>query len=361
MVTIDDVSRRAGVSAATVSRVISNTGYVSARAKSAVHRAVEDLGYVPNGMARGLKTQRSGSLALLVPEIINSFYTTVVRGAETVANENGFHLILGNTDEKPEKEKFYVELMVESRVEGIIVAPAGRSAKPLKRLLDRNIPTVLVDRTVDNFKVDTVRGDSSKGAIELTEHLIGLGHRRIALINGHPDTSAARDRLAGHREAMQRAGISVDSRYLSSGTWFIEDAEARTERLLSQKLPISAIFGANNFMAVGALRALRRQGIRVPEDVALVSFDDVEIAAEIDPFLTVMAQPAYSMGTLAMNLLLERVERKFQGPPREVVLPPQLIVRRSCGAFLSPRPRSAASGQSSTALGKNGESRTVEH
>ena len=334
MVTIDDVSRKAGVSPATVSRVISNRGYVSAKARVKVFNAIEELGFVPNAMARGLKTQRSGSVALLVPEIINSFYTTLARGAEDVANANGLHLIIGNTDEKPEKEKVYVELMVASRVEGVIVASAGRSAKPLRLLVEREVPTVLVDRVVDGFNADIVRGDSYNGAIVLTNHLIELGHTEIALINGHPETSAAVDREAGYREALRRAGIKVDERRLSSGTWFIEDAEARVDRLLRQRVPVTAIFGANNFMAIGALRALRRNGLRVPEDVALVSFDDVEVAAEIDPFLTVMAQPAYSIGTLGMGLLLERITRKYLGPPREVVLTPRLTVRRSCGAFL---------------------------
>lgn len=332
MTNIDDVSRRAGVSPATVSRVISSRGYVSAESRAKVLKAVEELGYVPNAMARGLKTQKSGSVALLVPEIINSFYTTLARGVEDVANANGLHLIIGNTDEKPEKERIYAELMVASRVEGVIVASAGRSAKPLRLLVEREVPTVLVDRVVDGFNADIVRGDSYNGAIVLTNHLISLGHTDIALINGDPETSAAVDREAGYREALRRAGIKVDDRRVSNGTWFIDDAEARVDRLLRQKVPVSAIFGANNFMAIGALRALRRHGLGVPKDVALVSFDDVEVAAEIDPFLTVMAQPVYSMGTLAMGLLLERMGQKYLGPSREVVLTPRLVVRRSCGA-----------------------------
>ncbi|MEQ8964977.1 MAG: LacI family DNA-binding transcriptional regulator [Azospirillaceae bacterium] len=334
LVTIDDVSQEAGVSSATVSRVISNNGYVSAEARQRVERAIAALGYVPNAMARGLKTRRSGSVALLVPEIINSFYTTLARGAEDVANDNGLHLILGNTDEKPEKERVYAQLMIASRVEGVLVASAGRSAKPLKLLAERELPTVLVDRVVDGFKADIVRGDSFNGAIALTEHLLALGHSQIALINGHPETSVAADREAGYREAMRRAGIKVDDRRISRGAWFVDDAEQRVAELLENGVPITAIFGANNFMAIGALRALRSRGLRVPEDVALVSFDDIEVAAEIDPFLTVMSQPAYSMGTLAMGFLIERILGKYQGPPRELVVTPRLIQRRSCGASL---------------------------
>lgn len=350
MVTIEDVSQRAGVSRATVSRVISNNGYASERAKAVVLKAVNELEYVPNVMARALKTRRSATLALLIPEIINSFYTTLARGAEDVANENGFHLILGNTDEKPEKEKAYVELMVASQVDGVLIASTGRSARPLKLLVERRVPVVLVDRVVDGFDADVVRGDNYNGAIILTKHLVDLGHREIALINGNANTSPAMDRLAGYREAMRCADIEVDPRNISFGTWFIEDAEARTQLLLDRAKSLTAIFGGNNFMAIGALRALRRRGIRVPEDIALVSFDDVEIAAEIDPFLTVMAQPAYSMGTLAMNLLLERIDGKFQGPPREVVLSPRLTTRRSCGATLAPHPLAHATTSAIEAL-----------
>lgn len=334
LVTIEDVGRYAGVSPATVSRVLSDSGYVSAKARQRVLDAVRELDYVPNAMARGLKTRRSGSLALLVPEIINGFYTTLSRGAEDVASESGYQLILGNTDEKPEKERAYVELMAASRVEGVIVASTGRSKKPLKPLIDHKIPTVLVDRVVDGFDVDIVRGDNYNGAVTLTKHLIALGHDRIALVNGDARTSAATERLAGYQAALEQAGIAYDESRVSNGDWFIEDAERRVELMLGSGVPFTAVFGANNFMAIGALRALRRRGLRVPEDVALVSFDDIEIAAEIDPFLTVMAQPAYAMGRLAMNMLLERIGGKYDGAARDLVLTPKLVVRRSCGSAM---------------------------
>ncbi len=322
------------MSRATVSRVISGSGYVGEQSRAKVLLAIEELGFIPNAMARGLKTQRSGLVALLIPEIINSFYTTLARGAEDAANANGLQMIIGNTDERPEKEKIYAELMVSSRVEGVVVASSGSSAKPLRLLIERNVPTVLVDRVVPGLQADIVRGDSFGGALTLTEHLIGLGHRDIALINGHPDTSAAIDREAGFREAMRRAGLPIDESRLSNGSWFIEDAQTRVATMLDGKVPMTAIFGANNFMAIGALRALRDRGFRVPEDVALVSFDDVEVAADINPFLTVMAQPAHSMGKLAMGLLLERINGQYTGEPRELVLTPRLKVRASCGARL---------------------------
>lgn len=339
MTTVRDVAQRAGVSPATVSRVVSNRGYVSSRTRAQVLRAVDDLEYVPNAMARGLKTQRSGLIALLIPEIVNSFYTTIARGVEDVANANTLHVIVGNTDENAGKEKAYVELMVANHVDGVIVAPASKSARQLTPLLTKKVPTVLIDRTVDGFPADVVRGDNVEGALTLTRHLLALDHRRIAFVNGDLETSVARQREAGFRHALGDAGIGIDNRLISAGTWFIEDAEVRVAHILDGEPRFTAIFAANNFMAIGALRALRARGRRVPEDMALVCIDDIEVAAEIDPFLTVMAQPAYTMGTLAMQLLLERIGGAYHGPTRDIVLTPRLLIRRSCGSQLANRSR----------------------
>jgi LacI family transcriptional regulator len=334
LATIQDVARLAGVSTATVSRVISGRGYVSPASREQVLAAADALGYMPNGMARGLKTQRSGLIALLVPEIVNSFYTTISRGVEDVANVSGLHVILGNTDESVAKERAYVELMISTRVDGVIIAPAGRTATSLEPLLANSVPTVLVDRSVSGFPADVVRADSITGAQTLTRHLLALGHRRIALINGHRDTSVARDREAGFRTALAEAQVEIDERLISSGTWFIDDAEARTGAILDEDTPPTAILAANNFMAIGALRSLRERGRRIPQDVALACFDDIPDAAEVDPFLTALAQPAYTMGTLATRLLLERISGTFRDSPREIVLSSHLLIRRSCGAQL---------------------------
>lgn len=334
MATIRDVSEKSGVSRSTVSRLISGSGYVGGETRERIEAAIAELGFVPNAMARGLKTQRSGLVALLVPEIVNSFYTTISRGVEDVANEHGLQVIVGNTDESVEKERAYVDLMVASRVDGVIVAPAGRSARHLRHLLSKEVSTVLIDRSLEGIDLDIVRGDSVDASATLTRHLLGLGHRRIAFINGNIDTSVARERETGFRLALSEAGVEVDPALVSAGTWFIDDAERRTEELLGSVAPFTAVVAANNFMAIGALKALRRHGRRVPEDVALVCIDDLEQAALIDPFLTVAAQPAYTMGTTAMHLLIERLSGRHIGEGRRVTLGTRLLVRRSCGSAM---------------------------
>jgi LacI family transcriptional regulator len=355
---IHDVAKRAGVSPATVSRVLSNHGRVNVQTRTRVLQAVEDLHYIPNALARGLKTRRSGMIALIIPEIINSFYTTLARGVEDVTNEHGLHVVLGNTDEKLSKERAYIDLMLAHYVDGVIVAPASSSARHLRPLATRSIPVVLIDRTVMGYETDIVRGENFESAILLTRHLLELGHRQIAFINGDAATSSARDREQGFRMALTQAGTPVAEELISRGSWFIEDGERRTTELLDKSPGFSAIFAANNFMAIGALRALRGAGIRVPEQIAIVCFDDVEAAAEIEPFLTVMAQPAYSMGTLAAKLLVERIEEKFTGPAREVVLSPRLLVRRSCGApaTLTGLPRELSVSRLATAGSVTGQS-----
>jgi LacI family transcriptional regulator len=326
-----DVGRLAGVSTATVSRVLSNRGYVSAATRAAVQSAAETLGYVPNAVARSLKTQRSGFIAFIVPEITNDFYTTLSRGVEDVANSNGFHIMLGNTDENTVKEKSYIELMVANAVEGMIIAPSSTSSKSYRLLAERRIPTILVDRVVKGFVSDTVRSDDHKGAELLTRHLLDLGHQRIALINGHPETSVAIDRDRGYRVTLERAGIPYDPALVSWGPWFTEDAERRVETMLSSGIRPTAVIGANIFMTIGAIRAFRARGMTAPQDFALVSFNDLDLAAEIDPFLTVLSQPIYSIGRIAMGLLIDRIRNKATEPPRDVVLSPSLIVRKSCG------------------------------
>lgn len=331
MATIHDVARQAGLSVATVSRALSGRGYVSERSKVRVVEAVASLGYVPNGLARSLKTQRSGLVALLVPEIMNSFYTTLSRGVEDVANAHGLQVILGNTDESLAKERAYVDLMTSTRVEGVILAPAGDSRETLGALATQSVPTVLIDRTVPGYGGDLVRGDSITGARDLTRHLLTLGHSRIALINGHPDTSVAQERAVGFRMALAESQIPLDECRISFGSWFVDDAAARTGALLDAPDPPTAILAANTFMAIGALRSLRQRGLHVPEHVALACFDDIEDAAEIEPFLTALFQPAYTMGEVAMRFLLERISGEYDGVGREVVLPSALLIRRSCG------------------------------
>ncbi len=326
------VAKAAGVSTMTVSRYFNQPELLAPPTRARVQAAVEALRYVPNAAARSLINGRSDALALILVDITNPFFTTLARGVEDAAKEKGYTLILGNTDETLEKERGYLEVMISRRVDGVILTPAPGEEHNLALLEQHKVPAVLVDREVPGSKCDIVRGDSFSGGYKLTSHLIAEGHRDIAFIGGPKGVSSLEARLAGYHKAMREAKLKPQvhlGRYdKSSGEEIVQRLYGNTRQGQPRQLQPEALVAANNLVAVGALVALRRCGLGVPQDVALASFDDLEMAALIDPFLTVVAQPAYKMGELATQLLLERIEG-FSGPAREHILPVELVVRRS--------------------------------
>jgi LacI family transcriptional regulator len=331
MPNIRDVAKLAGVAPITVSRVVNGADSVTEDTRQRVQQAIDQLHYVPNSLARSLRSRQSHTIALIVSDITNPFWTTVARGVEDTAAENDYRTILCNTDENPAKETNYLNLLVGRRVDGIIVAPATREKKRLALLKQVQVSCVLIDRRVEGFKADLVYGDSRTGARLLLDHLIELGHRRIALINGPSTISTAQDRADGYRESLEQHGLNIDESLIFQGEFKQESGYRLVKQALVCNPRPTAIFAANNFIALGVLQALQEANLRVPEDIALVCIDDIPYLSAIDPFLTVAAQPAYEMGESAARLLVERLTTNRTGKMREVVLAPQLIIRRSCG------------------------------
>lgn len=334
MPTINDVAKRAGVSPVTVSRVINNAGNVSAATREKVEFAIEELGYVPSVMARSLRSKRTRTLALIVSDITNPFWTTVARGVEDTARSRDYSVFLYNTDENPLKQRRCLDVVVAQQVDGVIIAPYDSDAQNLAQLRQRNIPTVIIDRRIEGWDVDSVRGDSLSGAKALVQHLIRLGHKRIAMISGPAKTSTAEDRVAGYCMALAEAGIPLDTRLIMRGEYRALSGEELTLRLLDEGLNLTAIFAANQFIALGVINAVEKRGLRIPLDIALVCFDDLPDVSRLFPFLTVVVQPAYDMGVHAAQLLLSRLDSEVSLQPRHVVLPTRLIVRHSCGSRL---------------------------
>src|SRR5436190_12452827 len=332
-VTIRDVARQAGVSAMTVSRVINSSPSVSSATRSRVEYAIAELGYVPSRLARGLSAQRTGTLALIVPDVANPFFTLIVRGSEDVARRAGYRLLLFDTRADLDVERDVIESLIAHRVEGILIAPVNdRSRDHLRRLARFGVPFVLVDRTIPGLDTDTVLGDSAGGSRQLVEHLIALGHRRIAMITESDAVSTARDRRRGYEAALTNAGIGVAPELLVEGSVDPLGGREGMRRLLGLEQPPTAVFTVNNLVALGAIEAVRASGRDVPDDVALVCFDDIEYASRLHPFLTAMEQPAETFGTLGTQLLLEQIENRAPDRRRTVVLPGEFVVRRSCGA-----------------------------
>jgi LacI family transcriptional regulator len=333
-VTIHDVAKEAGVSAMTVSRVINDSPRVSDDTRRRVQASIAKLNYVPNRLARSLTRRKTGAFGVIVPDVANPFFTLIVRGVEQVAWRAGYHVILCDTEGNLERERGYLEDMVAFQVEGVLIAPVGDNSRPNLRLLTRNnVPFVLIDRSIDSFEADLVLGDSVGGARLLVEHLIELGHRRIGMITEGLQVSTARDRLQGYRDALEAGGLPLDDGLVAESS-AIDPAVARdsTMRLLDLADPPSAIFAVNNIAVVGVIEAARERGLEIPHDLALVCFDDIEHVSRIYPFLTVMAQPAETYGTIATQLLLDRLAGRVSQRRRTVVLPAEFIVRQSSGA-----------------------------
>ncbi len=331
MTNILDVAKLAGVAPITVSRFINNSGYCSPETRLKVEAAVAELGYVPNRLASGLRSKRSNTLALVVTDITNPFFTTIARAVEDTASKAGFSVIFCNTDEDLSKEKKYLQMLLEQRVGGIVLVPASSVPDSVNFIQQHNTPVVVLDRRIPGIKTDVVRCDSEKGAYKLMKLLISLGHREIAILTGPKGTSTSEDRVAGCERALIEAKIPVSEKLLNFGAFTQQSGYVMATNCLLQTPRPTAIFAANNFIAIGALKALQAKNVRVPEDIALVGFDDLPAALITFPFLTVAAQPAYEMGKKAAEILLMQLSNEPPEKFQEVILPAEIVIRQSSG------------------------------
>jgi LacI family transcriptional regulator len=303
---------------------------VSAELRERVLAAARDLHYEPNAVARSLKIKRSNAIGLIISDIANPFFTAVVRGVEDVANEQGYTLILGNTDEDPVKEEAYLRALAARRVDGLILAPAGEPHEYLDRLVRNSFPIVFLDREVPGLAIPAVLLDSVHSARVAVRHLIRLGHTRIGMVAGRDRISSTIERVRGYREALAEAGIAFDPDLLVSGGSRTEAARDATDRLLDVQPRPTALFVGNNLMTIGAVAAVRARGLDIPGDVAVVGFDDFSWADVFRPRLTTVAQPTYELGRTAAEVLVRRLAGDLEGPMR-VVLRGELVIRESCG------------------------------
>jgi LacI family transcriptional regulator len=335
MATIHDVAKRAGVSPITVSRVINHSGYASQETRERVEAAVAELGYVPNRLARSLRSKRTHTLALVITDITNPFFTTVARGVEDTASDAGYTVIFCNTDESETEEQKYLQVVLQQQVDGVLLVPARSTGESVEMIQKQNTLVVVLDRRMPaSAQVDVVRCESVEGAYQLVKLLIDLGHRRIAVISGPRLVSTAEDRVIGYRRAMADAGLSqTDIVYY--GAFTQASGYEMAQQLLTLQPRPTAVFAANNLIAIGAFKAVQDAGLRVPEDIAMVAFDDLPANLLVFPFLTVAVQPAYEMGRRATQLLLSRLNNPASQDCQEVVLPFELIVRQSSGSPLS--------------------------
>jgi LacI family transcriptional regulator len=329
--TLKDVADHAQVSRATVSRVLNNNPRVAEDLRARVLESIRLLGYQPNRAARRLRASSSDVLGLIISDIENPFFISVVRGVEDAAYASQMSVVLCNTDEDPVKQQMYLRVMQAERVAGLIISPTSAD-EDFAELRQLGIPIILLDRRTDKFETDAVTIDNIGGAYLAVKHLIDLGYQRIGMIGGSPHLTTGRERYEGYRKALHAAGMKVDEKLIKVGNFKTDTGYALAKEFISSPQPPRAIFVANNLMTLGTLRALRDHGIRIPQEIALVGFDDMPWSSELCPPLTAVSQPTYELGQETVQLLLRRLADS-DAPIRTVTLQPRLVIRESCGAM----------------------------
>ena len=331
MVTMADVARLAGVSVTTVSHVINGTRPASERTTRAGKAAIERTGYSQNVVARALARRRTQSLGLAISGLSNPYFTDVIASVEAAATGAGHTLLLAETHDDPEQELRVVRALIERRVDGLLLAPSpGTAELALRYLATQDTPVVLIDRFVEGAALDQVGSENEAPTRELVAHLIENGHRRIGMVVGIAGLSTTAERVRGHRAALRAAGLQPDPALIAGGGSHADRAREATDLLLGLDDPPTALVSGNNHMTIGVLRALKARGMRVPEDIALVAFDDFEWADLFAPRLTVVAQPTKRLGERGVELLLSRLEEPGL-EPRTERLEAGFVHRDSCG------------------------------
>ena len=336
MATIKDVARHAEVSVTTVSHVVNGTRRVSPEGRERVEAAIRALGYVPNAIARSLKSNNTRTLGMLIPNSSNPYFAEIVHAVEDRCFGAGYNLILCNTNDEAHRQGTYLQVLAERRIDGLIVVSTGHDATLPNQLAGLGIPTVLVDREIEIAEqpCDLVETAHMQGGLLATQHLLQLGHQRIACIGGPTGLAPSEQRIAGWRSALVAAGLGQGDGLLWHGHFTSQGGYEAMHALLRAATPPTAVFVCNDLMAMGALCAAHERGLRLPEALSMVGFDDIELTAFTSPPLTTVAQPKQRIGALAVDMLLERIDGKRQDA-RKVMLQPELRVRAST----APRPQ----------------------
>ncbi len=331
--TIRTVAQHAGVSVATVSHALNRTRHVSPALQQRVEAAARELGYVPSAIARSLKSRQTQTLGMMTPNSSNPYFAEIVREVEDWCFGAGYHLVLCNSNDEPRRQSIYLDVLSRGRIAGLVLLPAGDDGQLITQLRDLRMPVVLLDRRLqlNGLSVDGVHHDNVLGARLATEHLLALGHRRIACIGASAELPISQDRVDGWRQALHGAGLAVDDALLGFGGFSFQGGFDAMRALLALPQRPSAVFACNDLMAVGALGAIEQAGLCVPGDVSVVGFDDIDLARYVWPPLTTVAQPKQQMSRMAVDMLFERIDGR-RTEPRSVTLAPRLALRSSTAA-----------------------------
>ena len=336
MVTIKDVARQANVSVATVSRVFSGANVVREETSKKIRDVAARLRYAPHGGARSLITSRTHTLGVLLPDLYGEFFSEVIRGIDQAARQKGYHILVSRSNEGRHEIEEAIRAM-RGRVDGVLLMSPDVDADSLRNV-PSNVPVVLLCSATRGSETDSVTIQNCRGARQMVSHLISLGHRRIAIVKGAAGNYDAAERLRGYRIALREAGITPVRSLERDGDFTEAGGYAAARELLALSPRPTAIFAANDSMAIGALSALRESGVRVPQDMAVAGFDDIPLARFMDPPLSSVKVPISSLGACAVEILLHGIAHKNEHQPRRERVATELVIRRSCGASSAERP-----------------------
>ncbi len=328
-VTIKDVASKAQVSTTTVSHVINNTRFVDPATRDRVLASMRELGYQPNFLARSLRRGVSKTIGLIVPDAANLFFAEIARKIEDYGYQQGYSVILGNSDNNPEKQANYISTLLAKRVDGVIFISSGGEVDDLVLFSENHVPVVVADRDVPLELADIVLLDNEQAGYDATRFLLELGHRRIACITGPHDLSPSMQRVKGFNRAMREFGLQADAGDLVTGDFQSHGGIKAMDQLLKHSPRPDAVFVFNDMMAIGAMTAIRKAGLSIPADISLIGFDDISLAAAVTPSLTTIAQPIGEIARKATDLLIQRVEGTRQDENQRVVLKATLMERES--------------------------------
>lgn len=326
MATMKDVAQRAGVSASTVSHIINGTRYVSPELTEAVISVIEDLDYRPYGLARSLRTKQSRTVGVLIPDNTNPYFAEIARLLEDVFFSHGYNVIVCNTEQNPDKELTYLRLLQEKAVDAMVFVSTGGDAGAIETIRRQQIPCVLLDRDVHGLNLDRVIAENEPGAYMATRHLIDRGHRRIGMIAGPKGIAAADSRLVGYERAMNESSLPTR---IVQGDFQLESGYLGYRELRRNEPALTAVFAANDLMALGVLHGAAEDGVRCPKDLSVVGFDDIQLASYAVPALTTVRQPKDEIVNHAVNRLLLRIGKHPRQEPTRASFVSELIVRKS--------------------------------
>ncbi len=332
MITIRDVAKKANVSISTVSHVINDTHYVKHETKEKVLQAIHDLNYIPNNIAKSLRSGKTNTFGMIVPDNSNPYFAELSNIVEEIGYKNGFSVFLCNSNWDDDKEDNYIKLLINKKVDGILLISSHKQNNRLINLSVSEIPIILSDCNIpDKEAIDHVVIDNYHGGYQATRHLILLNHKRIACITGPNQLSPSADRTKGYLKAHQDFGIKNDKSLVIKGDFLYQGGLEAMEKLLGFSDPPTAVFACNDMMALGALKAINSAGLKVPNQISIVGYDDIYLAAAFTPSLTTVAQPIRELATISTNRLIEKIEEMNSGIIRNThtILKPQLVIRNS--------------------------------